>query len=425
MAMPETASREPVLLLDAVRTPFIRAGTDFLPLESVDLARAALAGTLSRTGVPPDAVDAIIMGTVVQNIATSNVARDAGVGAGIKAPGHTVSMACISSSRAIADGALEIAAGHAGMVIAGGVELLSDIPPVFSKDVRQRLFRARKEGFFRSFRGVKPAQVLPGAPRIGEYTTGETMGHAADRLAARFGISREEQDAFALRSHSLAAGARTALGRQLVPVLAGGKVVLQDNSVRDDTSLERLARLDPVFVKPFGTVTAGNASPLTDGAAAVMLADAATAGRLGLKPRAVIRDFVFTAHDPASNLLLGPAWAIPRLLQRNGVTWQDLSVIELHEAFAGQLLGVLAALSSAEFGRSELGLDGAFADVSLDRVNLWGGSIALGHPFGATGARLVQTAMDRLEAEDGELALVAACAAGGQAHAMLIGRSAA
>ncbi len=436
MSEPSTRNRgrpgRGVVVAAGGRLPFSRAGSDYQALISYDLARMVLSGLLARSGVAPTDVDQVVMGNVIQNVATSNVARDAALAAGVpdRVPAHTVTVACISANRAIADAAFSIQAGHAEVALAGGVEMLGDVPVGFERDVRRRLFESRRYKGLKDwgpfFKGLKPRQLLPQAPAIAEYTTGESMGQSADRLAARFGVSREEQDAYALRSHQGAAAAQAAgrFAEEIVPVAVPpkGAVVSVDNGVRADTSLEKLARLKPAFVKPFGTVTAGNASPLTDGAAAVVLMSEERAAAEGRAPLARIVDFVFVAQDPGDELLLSPAYAAPRLLQRNGLSLADMDVIEIHEAFAGQVLAVLRAWESERFGRESLGMDGAFGQVEMERVNPWGGSISLGHPFGATGARLVTTAAHRLRVEDGRFALVTACAAGGQGHAMLLER---
>jgi len=413
------------------RIPFSRAGSDYRSLVAYDLARMAIAGVLTRAGLSGDEIDQVVMGTVVQNVAVSNVARDAALAAGVPdgVPAHTVTMACISSNRAIADAALGILTGHASVALAGGVEMLGDVPVGFSRELRRRFFDSRRykgpKDWPAFFKGLKPRDLLPRAPAIAEFSTGETMGESADRLAAKFGVSREEQDAYALRSHQGAAANREHLAEEIIAVTVPpkGTVVSADNGVRDDTSMERLAKLKPAFVKPFGTVTAGNASPLTDGAAAVVLMSEKRALAEGREGLARIVDFTFVAQDPGDELLLGPAYAVPRLLARNRLGWDDMDVIEIHEAFAGQVLAVLRALESETFGRQNLGLKAAFAkEIDMDKVNPWGGSVSLGHPFGATGARLVTTAIHRLHVEGGRFALVTACAAGGQGHAMLLER---
>jgi acetyl-CoA acyltransferase len=423
---------KPVLIIDGARLPFRRAGTDYLDLLSYDLVRSVLAGLLPRSNLKAGAVDQVIMGCVIQNPQTSNVARDGALAAGfsVSTPAHTVTMACISANRAIADAALALGAGQGGLAVAGGVELLSDPPVGFNKRVRKRLFEARKARtplqYLGHARGLKLRDLRPETPAIAEFSSGETMGASADRLAALFGVTREEQDAFALRSHQLAAIAteKGLLAGEILPTALPDSFTLltDDNTIRADSTAGKLASLPAAFVKPFGTVTAGNSSPLTDGAAAVLLATPEAAREQGLTARAVIRDWNFVAQDPGDELLLGPAFAVPQLLARNGLAFSDLDVIEIHEAFAGQVLAVLAALGSEKFGRERLGLPGAFASIDLERINTRGGSLSLGHPFGATGARLVTTAVNRLHAEGGRLALVTACAAGGQGHAMLIER---
>lgn len=419
-------------VVDGSRIPFLRAGGGYDRLIGYDLARMAIAGLLQRSGLEAAALDAVILGSVVQNPATSNVARDAALAAGVpdRTPAYTVTMACVSSNRAIADAALMIASGQAEAVLAGGVEMLGDVPIGFSREVRRRFFEARKykrlSDWRHFFAGLRPRELLPRPPAIAEYSTGETMGRSADRLAAAFGVDRRAQDAYALRSHQGAARARAdgLLGEEITPVAVPERfdALAADDGIREDSSPEKLAALKPAFVKPFGTVTAGNASPLTDGAAVTLVMEAERARAEGRRVRARVRDFVFVAQDPGDELLLGPAYAVPRVLERNGLSWSDIDVVEIHEAFAGQVLAVLTALESDAFARDKLGRAARVAEVDMDRVNPWGGSVSLGHPFGATGSRLVNTAVHRLEHGDGSLALVTACAAGGQGHAMLLER---
>jgi len=421
-----------VAVVDGSRIPFLRSGGGYAHLIAYDLARMAIAGMMARAALDGAALDAVILGSVVQNAATSNVARDAALAAGVsdRTPAHTVTVACISANRAIADAGTLVATGRADAVLAGGVEMLGDVPIGFSREVRRRFFETRKYRsaleWRRFFAGLRLSELVPRPPAIAEYSTGETMGRSADRLAAAFGISREDQDAYALRSHQGAARARREgwLGEEITPVTAPPRfdALQHDDGIREDTSAERLAALKPAFVKPFGTVTAGNSSPLTDGAAVTLLMSEERARAEGRPVRARVRDFTFVAQDPGDELLLGPAYAVPRLLERNGLSWADVDVVEIHEAFAGQVLAVLAALESDTFARERLGRDTRVASIDMERVNPWGGSVSLGHPFGATGARLVNTAVHRLERENGRLALVTACAAGGQGHAMLLER---
>ena len=429
--MKNTTGRN-VVLVDGCRTPFMRSGTEYFDLISYDLGRTVLRGLLTRTELEPHKVDRVIMGTVVQNVRTSNIARDAALGASIpmSVPAHTVTMACISSNQAITSGMDLIRTGQADIVIAGGVESLSDAPPQFDKDMRKRLYETQKYKNpleYRKFlQGLSPSDLLPKAPAVAEYSTGEVMGESADKLAAMFGVSREAQDEYALRSHHAAAEATEAgkLDPELLPTAVPPKFkpLAHDNTFRADTSLEKLSKLKPVFVKPFGTVTAGNSSPLTDGAAATLLMEEGTAKALGYTPAAYLRHYTYVAQDPKDELLLGPAYAMPQVFDAAGITFDDVDVIEFHEAFAGQVLAVLTAVESDEFAREKLGRQKRIGDVDMDKINPWGGSLSLGHPFGATGARLVTTAAHRLHAEDKQIALVTACAAGGLGHAMLLER---
>jgi acetyl-CoA acyltransferase len=370
------------------------------------------------------------MGSVIQDPQTSNVAREAALGAGIPnhVPAFTVTMACISGNQALTSGIDLIRTGLADRIVAGGTETLSDPPIRLPRPVRKRLFEARHaEGtldYLQLLEGLKPSDIIPETPSIAEFSTGEVMGESADRLAASFGVSRREQDEYALRSHQNAAQARDEglLDPELYPAAVPPSFdpITTDNVIRDDTSLEKLQSLPPAFVKPFGTVTAGTSSALTDGASATLVMAQETAEADGFTPKAALRDYTYVSQDPGTELLLGPAYAIPQVLDDAGLTLADIDVIELHEAFAGQVLAVLEALQSDTFAEEHLNRSSAVGTVDLDRLNAWGGSLSLGHPFGATGTRLVTTAAHRLQEEGGRWALVAACAAGGQGHAMLL-----
>ncbi|PSQ89145.1 MAG: acetyl-CoA C-acyltransferase [Bacteroidetes bacterium QS_8_64_10] len=423
--------RTPVFV-DGCRIPFLRSGTGYVDLKSYDLGRMALKGLLVRTGLPPEEADRVVMGTVVQNVQTSNVAREAALGAGFptSVPAFTVTMACISSNQALASAADLIRTGQAGAVVASGTESLSDIPVQFKKKIRKKLFEARKYSspgeYVKLLRDLRPSDLVPEIPSISEYSTGETMGESADKLAAKFDVSREAQDEYALRSHEKAVEAREAghLQDEIVPAASPPDFgpITEDNGVRPDTSLEKLSKLSPSFVKPYGTVTAGNASFLTDGASASLVTSEAKANELDLKPQAVVRDYTFVAQNPKEELLLGPAYAMPQIMSRAGLSFADIDVIELHEAFAGQVLAVLRALEDSTFRSEKLNGTAPSDELPMGKLNSWGGSLSLGHPFGATGVRLVTTAAHRLRAEDARFALVAACAAGGQGHAMLLER---
>ena len=426
------ATGRSVVLVDGCRLPFQRSGTAYTDLMAYDMGRMVLKGLLTRTGLNPADIDRVVMGCVIQDVETSNVAREAALGASIPnhVPAFTVTMACISSNQAITSGAEIIQSGQAGVVVAGGTETLSDPPIRVKRSVRKRLFESRKarstQDYLQLLKGLSPSDLLPEAPSIAEYSTGEVMGESADKLAAMFSISRADQDKYALLSHERAAAARDdgRLNEELTPATLPPAFdpITADNTIRDDSTMEKLSQLSPVFVKPFGTVTAGNSSPLTDGASATLLMSEERAAAMGYAPKARLSHYTYVAQDPGDELLLGPAYAIPQVLDAAGLTLGDIDVFELHEAFAGQVLAVLAALESTSFAADKLDRPSPVGSIPMDKLNTRGGSISLGHPFGATGARIVTTAANRLHEEDGELALMAACAAGGQGHAILLER---
>uniref|UniRef100_A0A8C8FET8 Trifunctional enzyme subunit beta, mitochondrial n=1 Tax=Oncorhynchus tshawytscha TaxID=74940 RepID=A0A8C8FET8_ONCTS len=400
-----------IVLVEGVRTPFLLSGTTYADLMPHDLARAALQGLLHKTSLPKDAVDYIIYGTVIQEVKTSNVAREASLGAGFsdKIPSHTVTMACISSNVAMTTGVGLITAGQCDTIVAGGVEFMSDVPIRHSRKMRKTMLalnRAKTLGQRLSLIGsIRMAHLTPELPAVAEFSTAETMGHSADRLAAAFGVTRLEQDEFALRSHTLAKQAQDAglLSDVISFKVPGRDTVAKDNGIRP-SSMEQLAKLKPAFIKPHGTVTAANSSFLTDGASAVLIMSEEKALAMGYKPKAYLR----------------PAYGTPKVLARAGLTMDDIDVFEFHEAFAGQIMANLKALDSDWFAQTYMGRKVKVGAPAMEKFNLWGGSLSLGHPFGATGCRLVTTVAHRLLKEGGQYGLVAACAAGGQGHAMVI-----
>uniref|UniRef100_A0A4W3HC54 Trifunctional enzyme subunit beta, mitochondrial n=1 Tax=Callorhinchus milii TaxID=7868 RepID=A0A4W3HC54_CALMI len=380
--------------------------------------KSSLQGLLRRTNIPKSAVDYIVYGTVIQEVKTSNIAREAALGAGFsdKTPSHTVTMACISSNQAMTTAFSLIASGQCDTVVAGGVEFMSDVPIRHSRKMRKTLLslnRAKTVGQRLSLIGkIRPDYFAPELPAVAEFSSNEVMGHSADRLAAAFGISRVEQDEYALRSHILAKKAETeGLLKDVIPLkVPGNQTVMKDNGIRP-SSMEMMSKLKPAFVKPHGTITAANASFLTDGASAVLLMSEEKALSMGYKPIAYLRDFVYVSQDPKDQLLLGPAYAIPKVLEKAGLSLDDIAAFELHEAFAAQILSNLKAMDSDWFAQNYMGRKSKVGVPPLDKLNCWGGSLSLGHPFGATGCRLVTTAAHRLIKNGGQYALVAACAA--------------
>lgn len=419
-----------VAFIDGVRTPFAKSPGPYGKLKSYDLGREALLALKNRNPIIKTNCEQVTMGCVIHNAATSNVARESLIGAGydLSIPASTVTQACISANRAITNTVEAIQAGVMKTAVAGGVESTSDAPVRISDQFKAVLLKAQKakgaKDYWALFKQFKFKDLVPVAPAIAEFSTGETMGQDADRLAARFGVTRQEQDEFALRSHQLAAKAweEGKFDKEVQAIIAppSFEPMEQDNTFYANSSIEKLSSLRPVFVRPNGTVTAGNASPLTDGASACLLMDVDEAKKQGYNPNIVIQGYSYSAHDPNGELLLGPAFTIPKLLNEAGLKISDVDVFEIHEAFAGQVLANLAALKDKEFCVGRLGLSDAFGEIPMDKINTQGGSLSLGHPFGATGGRLLISAARRLEESDGEYALIAACAAGGLGSSILL-----
>lgn len=421
-----------VVFAGGCRTPFLRAGTAFTDVMAYELGAMALRGLLDRTGVDPGAVDRVAMGTVLADPRTTNLARESALAAGLPAscPAFTVTAACASSNVAISGAVEAIASGAAEVIVAGGAETLSDAPIRFGREVRKRLIRSQKaKGVLdrvKLLQGLSLKDLAPDTPAIAEFSTGQTMGQSAERLAKRLGLTREAQDRWALRSHRKAAAA-TKAGRyreQVVParVPPSFAPIESDDGIRADTTLAKLAALSPAFDRAFGTVTAGNASFLTDGAAACLLASAEAAKRLGLAPRARVVATALVAMEPLEELLLGPVAAVAKALDSAGVSAGEVGVWEVHEAFAAPVLAFLDLLADRSYCRERLGRADAVGKIDPKIVNAWGGSLALGHPFGATGARLVTTCVERMAREGASLGVVTTCAAGALGHAMVLAR---
>ena len=421
-----------VVIVEGNRIPFLRSGTSYQDLMAYQLGAMAIRGLLTKTALEAKLVDRVIMGTVVHNIQTANVARESALTAGIPSttPALTVSQACISANAAIAQGADLIRTGQADIVVAGGTDCVSDIPIGFRKKMRKKLFNAQKirglGDMIKFGLSLSPSDFKPEVPTISEFSTGKTMGQDCDLMAARYHVSREEQDEFSKRSHQLAAQAQE--NNILAPEISKAEFppkfepIAKDNTIRADTTVEKLAKLKPAFDRKHGTLTAGNSSFLTDGAAVVLLMSEEKAKELGIQAKAQIKDYVFTGQDPDEELLLGPAYATYKILKKQSLELNDLDVFEYHEAFAAQILTNLKCIDSDSFAREKIGTEQKLGEIPLDKFNIHGGSLSLGHPFGATGARILTTAVNRLQRENGTLAIIAACAAGAHGHAMIVER---
>lgn len=422
-----------VAIIDGCRTPFIKSGTDFQSMDVIDLASSAASELLARTGIDPTLIDLSVFGVVVPALHAPNLGREVvfRTSMPMRIPGVTLNLACASSTRAITFGATAILTGESDIVLAGGAESLSNVPIQFSRKaagVFMELSKAKTLPQRASAIGkLRPADLAPVAPAIAEYTTGMSMGESAEKMAKENDISRRAQDEIALMSHQRAAAA-TADGRltaQIAPAFPPpryDKAVTQDNGVRADSSLEALARLKPVFDRRYGSLTAGNSSPLTDGGSAVLLMSEERAKALGYQPLGYIRSYSFTALNPGDQLLQGPAYAAPAALDAAGVKLADIDLVEMHEAFASQILSNLKAFASKKFAQDELGRSEPLGVVDFERYNATGGSIAIGHPFGATGARVVTQLLYELRRRGQNLGLVTVCAAGGVGFAMVVER---
>jgi acetyl-CoA acyltransferase len=420
-----------VAIVDGCRTPFAKSGTDFANLSSVELGKIAVRELIARTELDVELIDHLVYGTVIQSVKEPNIAREVTLGSGIppRVPAFTVGRACASANQAITSGAEQIALGMADVVIAGGAESLTDVPILFSPEMRNALVRASKARSLgeriRSFASIRPMHLAPVTPAIAEPTTGLTMGESAERMAQANGISREEQDRWALRSHQLAAAATEdgRLTREMAPAFIPPKfekVVSADNGIRGDTSLEKLSALKPVFDRKYGTVTAGNASPLTDGASAVLLMSEEKAAALGYKPLGFIRSYAYASLAPSDQLLQGPVYAAPIAFDRAGLTMKDIGLLEIHEAFAAQVLSNLQWFDSDKVARERLGRDRAIGLPSEDRINVMGGSIAIGHPFGATGGRVTVTLLNEMRRRGEQFGMISVCAAGAMGFVMIV-----
>ncbi len=416
--------RQPVLVA-GTRTPFLTAGGAYATLSGHQLAAAPLRELRERCELRPDGVQLVTMGMVVQDLDATNVAREAMLGAGFssRVPAYTVSMAGVSPNVGLAHICDQIALGRLDIAIAAGAEHFSELPIRMRRNVRRRAVRlalARSLGErLKILAGLRPGDLLPEIPSATDMTTGLTMGQCCENMAAGFGISRAAADAFALRSHQQAHAAWEA-GHYASQVMAMPGAPARDDAIRADTSADKLAALKPRFAAQ-GTVTAGNASGITDGAGALLLMSAEAAARDGRASLARVLDYQFAGVSSLRDeMLLGPANAIPPLLARHGLSMDDVGVFELHEAFAAQILANQAALASDAFAREQLGLEAAPGAIPAERLNTWGGSLALGNPFAGTGIRLLLSAAARMAADGSRYAVVATCAGGGLGAALLL-----
>ncbi|MFT7624095.1 MAG: acetyl-CoA acyltransferase [Myxococcota bacterium] len=401
-------------------------------MDSIALGVAAVDGLLQRTKLPRDQIDAVIWGGVVIPGYSPNIGREIVLDLGLpkSLEAYTVTRACATGLQSVVNAVSVIERGDADVIIAGGSDSTSNAEIKLPQKVVHALApmafgKAGPQDILGVLAQLMPlSEILPQKPKIAERTTGEVMGEAAERMAERNQIAREDQDAFAVRSHHRAAAA-IASGRfddEVVTVTTpSGARIHTDGLVRGDTSVEKLARLRPVFSKK-GTLTAGNASPLTDGGACCLIMSEEKAKELGYEPLAAFKSWSFVACDPADQLLMGPALAMPKALAKAGMTLQDVDLVDIHEAFAAQVLAVLKMMASDAFAQTRLGMSKAPGEVDPAKLNVHGGSVSIGHPFAATGARMVTTMANELKLSGKETAVLGICAAGGLGAAAVMER---
>ncbi|MCK6546931.1 acetyl-CoA C-acyltransferase FadI [Myxococcota bacterium] len=419
-----------VAVVAGLRTPFVKMGTAFKSMSALDLARVVVRELLERSELSPKELDAVVYGQVVPSLSGPNIARELVLGLELPrtVDAFSVSRACATSTQAIATATMMIQTGQAKVVVCGGADSASDVPITVSKHLAEALIEANGAKTpvdkVKAFSHLSAKDLLPVPPALKELSTELTMGESAEKMAKENGITREAQDAFAHRSHTRAANAWStgvfADEVMTVQVPPAYDAVSEDNIVRKDSTLEGYAKLRPAFDRRWGTITAGNSSALTDGASAVLLMRADVARALGHKPLGLIRSFAFAALDPWDQMLMGPAYAAPRALDAGGLTMAELSLVDLHEAFAAQVLSNLQAFGSKKFANEKLDRREPIGEVDDAKLNVHGGSISLGHPFAATGARQLVTVLRELGRRGGGYGLVAQCAAGGLGAALTV-----
>jgi len=422
---------ERVAIVAGLRTPFAKQWSAYREVSALDLGKIVVNELLQRTGVDPSLIEQVVYGQVVPSVHAPNIAREIVLGTGMPRDidAFSVSRACATSYQSTINVAEAIATGTIAVGLAGGADSSSDVPITVSKRLAAALIEASKaktlQQRLQAFMGLKPGDLAPVPPAIKEPSTGLTMGESAEKMAQENGISRKAQDDLAHRSHTLAAKAwaEGKLDGEVMEVFVPSKYaesIRKDNLVREKSERESYDKLKPAFDKKYGTITAGNASPLTDGASAVLVMREDVAKAHGLDVLGFIKSYAFAALDPKGQMLMGPSYATPKALDRAGITLKDLALLDMHEAFAAQVLSNTQAFESKAWAQKHLGRDEAIGTIDWDTFNVSGGSLALGHPFAATGARQITQTLNELKRRGGGLGLCTACAAGGLGAAIVL-----
>ncbi|NVK22820.1 MAG: acetyl-CoA C-acyltransferase FadI [Kangiellaceae bacterium] len=426
-----TAKQDRVAIVSGLRTPFAKQATHYRGINAIELGKMVVNELMTRTELDPQLIERVVFGQVVILPEAPNIAREIVLGTpmNIHTDGYSVSRACATSFQSIASLSDSIMVGDVEIGIAGGADSSSVVPIGVSKKLSLALVDLQKARTFGQkmaiLKTLRPKDLMPVPPAIKEYSTGLTMGQNAEQMARDRGITREEQDALAHRSHTLAAQAweNGKLDDEVMTAYASPftkEPLIRDNVVRFDSTLEGYAKLRPAFDRKYGTLTAANSTPLSDGAAAVLMMKESRAKALGYEPLGYIKSYAFSAIEADHDMLMGPSYATPKALKRAKMQLKDLDLIDMHEAFAAQALSNIQAFGSTQFAKEKLGQRTKIGDIDMDKFNVLGGSIAYGHPFAATGARMVTQTLRELKRRGGGIGLTTACAAGGLGAAMIV-----
>jgi acetyl-CoA acyltransferase len=427
----KSASPGRIAIVQGLRTPFAKQGTAYKDLSALDLAKIVVAELLQRAELDPKEVGLCVFGQVVPSLSAPNIAREVVLGTAMPKDieAFSVSRACATSLQSMTSAAEALLAGQHDVAVTGGADSASDVPIAVSKKLADALIAATKARSLpeklKIFASLSPRDLIPVPPALTEPTTGLTMGESCEKMAKEGGVTREEQDELAHRSHVHAAEAWSngIYAEEVMHVIPGprfDKPITEDNLVRKDSTIDAYSRLKPAFDKKYGTITAGNSSPLTDGASALLLMTEAKAKALGYTPLGYLKSWAYAALDPGGWMLMGPSYATPLALDRAGLKLKDMDLVDMHEAFAAQVICNKKAFASKKFAEEKLGRSEAIGEIDEESFNVHGGSIAVGHPFAATGARLVITALRELKRRKGHYGLVTACAAGGLGAAAVL-----
>lgn len=416
-----------VAIVDGLRTPFARIATHYRDLNAIDLGAMAVKELMARNNLSQHEIEQLVFGMTVMIPEAPFIAREIALALGMDTvDAYSITRACATSFQTAASVADNIVAGYTDMAIAGGTDSTSSARVPLSSELsavlRDVSFAKTLKERIKLLSQLKARDLLPQAPSITEYSVGETMGESTEKMVKKWGVNRQEQDDLAHASHSNAARAwaEGRLDRQVMTAhLPNGNTLKDDNLVRKHSERDGYSKLKPVFDRDTGSVTAGNSSPLTDGAGALLMMSEKKAAALGYTPLGYIRSYAFAARTPKDDLLMGPVLAAPAAMTRAGLALSDLTLVDMHEAFAGQVACNLRGLADDDYVRSQTGL-AALGEVDRSKLNVNGGSIAYGHPFGATGARVISQALHELQRRGGGLALTTACAAGGIGAAMVL-----